>query len=335
MAWSDYLMGTGTRAIATPVPRRDHRLRWIFDAIGVVTLLTDTPVPRRDHRRRWLVCAISVVTLLIARPATAADYAGPLIDAHSHVPDARAIDAYVAAMKRHNVSKVVLLGVGGIQKDDPALIAAAAKKYPDRVIPGLPLPDPQSDGAAARVDAELAKGSGRAIGEVHVRQLSRKIDRDPSEPAFVKVLGVAARRKVPVVIHQELDDRAAAALERALKAAPEATIVLAHGGESAPQQLEGLLARNPNLVIDLSGMHFQRTPRLATEDGPLDPAWKALIERHPERFLMGVDVWAPRLFEPAMLDRLMRWTRRVLGELRPDVAERVAYSNAVRLFGVK
>jgi predicted TIM-barrel fold metal-dependent hydrolase len=265
----------------------------------------------------------------------AADYAGPLIDAHSHVPDARAIDAYVAAMKRHNVSKVVLLGVGAVQKNDPALIAAAAKKYPEHVIAGLPLPDPQSEGAAARVEAELAKGRARAIGEVHIRQVSRKIERDPSEPALVNVLTVAGRHKVPVVFHQELDDRATSALERALKAVSETSIVLAHGGESAPDRLTGLLARHPNLMIDLSGMHFLRTPRLAPENGPLDPGWKALIERHPERFLMGIDVWSPRLFEPAMLDRLMRWTRRVLGELRPDVAERVGHGNAARLFGVK
>jgi predicted TIM-barrel fold metal-dependent hydrolase len=79
-------------------------------------------------------------------------------------------------------------------------------------------------------------------------------------------------------------------------------------------------------------MHFQRKPALASETGPLDPAWKALIEKMPDRFLMGVDVWAPRLFEPATLDRLFKWTRRVLGELRPDVAERVAYKNAAALF---
>ncbi|MGH7308879.1 MAG: amidohydrolase family protein [Candidatus Rokuibacteriota bacterium] len=284
---------------------------------------------------RLFLVVMSVVTALTALPAGAAAYTGPLIDAHSHVPDARAIDAYVAAMKRHNVSKVLLLGVGGIQKNDPALIAAAAKKYPDHVIVGLPLPDPENEAAATRVEAELAKGPARAIGEVHVRQASRKINRDPSEPAFVKILGIAAGRKVPVVIHQELDDRATAALERALQAAPEATIVLAHGGESAPDRLQGLLARNRNLMIDLSGMHFLRTPRLAPENGPLDPGWKALIERQPERFLMGIDVWSPRLLEPAMLDRLMRWTRRVLGELRPEVAERVAHGNAARLFGVK
>jgi hypothetical protein len=33
-----------------------------------------------------------------------------------------------------------------------------------------------------------------------------------------------------------------------------------------------------------------------------------------------------------MLDRLFTWTRRILGELRPDVAERVGHRNAVKLY---
>jgi len=151
-------------------------------------------------------------------------------------------------------------------------------------------------------------------------------------PTKDKVLEVAARHKTPVVIHDELNADATTALEAALSAVPSATIVLAHGGESAPAALEALLGRHRNLVVDLSGMHFQRTPALATEKGPLDPAWKALIVKHPERFVMGIDVWAARLFEPAMLDRLMTWTRRILGELPPEVAERVAHRNATALF---
>lgn len=293
---------------------------------------------RRARRatRTALLLGIIAISLCGTPPTSvAADYTGPLIDAHSHLPSATAIDAYVAAMKRHNVAKVVLLGVGGAQKDDSAWIAGAARKYPDRVIPGLPLPDPTSAAAAARLDDELGKKQARVVGEVHVRQVSRKIDRNPGEPAFVKVLEVAARHQAPVVIHDELDPRAAAALEAALKAQPGATIILAHGGSASPALLEALLRRHPKLMVDLSGMHFQRTPHLATEEGPLDPSWKALIEERPDRFLMGIDLWAPRLFEPAMLDRLMKWTRRVLGELRPEVAQRVAYTNAATLFGVK
>ena len=282
--------------------------------------------------RSRLYVAVALAATLLAAPALAADYAGPLVDAHSHVPNATAIDAYVAAMKRHNISKVILLGVGGVQKDDAAWIAAAAKKYPGQVIPGQPVPDPLAPGAAARLEADIARSGARAVGEVHVRQVSRKIDRSAADPAFVKILEAAAKHKTPVVIHDELNAQATKTLEAALDAVPGATLVLAHGGESTPAALEALLGKHKNLVVDLSGMHFQRTPSLASEKGPIDPAWKTLITKHPERFVMGIDVWAARLFEPAMLDRLMTWTRRILGELPPDVAERVAHKNAGAIF---
>lgn len=279
---------------------------------------------------RLIVALLAVVTL--AAPALAADYAGPLIDAHSHVSSATAIDAYVAAMKRHGVRRVLLLGVGGVQKDDPAWIAAAAKKHGDRVLAGVPVPDPMAPDAAMRLETALTKVKAHAIGEIHVRQVSRKIDRDPTAPAFKRVLETAAKHGLPVVVHDELDDRATAALGEALAGNPKTVIVLAHAGEAAPAKLEPLLARHPNLVVDLSGMHFLRTPSLAGETGHLDPAWKALIEKMPDRFVMGIDVWSPRLFEPAMLDRLMKWTRRILGELTPAAAEQVAYKNAVRIY---
>jgi predicted TIM-barrel fold metal-dependent hydrolase len=270
--------------------------------------------------------------LASAAPALGADYTGPLIDGHSHVSSAAAIDAYVAAMKRHDVRRVLLLGVGGVQKDDPAWIAAAAKKYPDRVLPAAVVPDPMAADAATRLEAALTRVQAHAIGEIHVRQVSRKIDRDPTAPAFTHVLETAAKHGLPVIVHDELNERAAAALGEALAGHPRTVIVLAHAGEAPPSRLEPMLVRHPNLVVDLSGMHFQRTPALATENGPLDPAWKALIEKMPDRFVIGIDVWSPRLFEPAMLDRLMKWTRRILGELPPAVAEQVAYKNAVRLY---
>lgn len=273
-----------------------------------------------------------LLVLLLPAGAAAADYAGPLIDAHSHLPTAKAIEAYVAAMKRHNISKVVLLGVGGVQKEDAQWIAAAAKAYPDRVVAGLPVPDPTRGDAAGTLDVELARTKARVMGEVHLRQVSRKIDRNPNDAAFLDILKLGAERGVPVVIHYEVTPAAGAQLEKALGARPDAVVVLAHAGEAKPAELEKILARNSNLMVDLSGMHFQRTPALATETGPLDPRWKALIEKMPDRFVMGIDVWAPRLFEPPMLDRLMKWTRRVLGELPPAVAERVAWKNAATLY---
>jgi predicted TIM-barrel fold metal-dependent hydrolase len=270
-----------------------------------------------------------LLLLLSAAPALATEYQGPIVDAHAHVPSAAAIDAYVAAMKKHNVTRVVLLGVGAVQKDDVAWIAAAAKKYPSLVVPGAPVADPSDAGAAKAVEA-LDALRARALGEVHGRQVSRKIERDPA--TFGKLFALAANRGVPVIVHAELTDAVARQFDAALAAHRATRVVIAHGGEGPPARVDALLARNPNLSFDLSGMHFQRKPALATETGPLDPAWKAVIEKYPDRFVMGIDVWAPRLFEPAMLDRLMAWTRRILGELKPEVAERVAAKNAAALF---
>jgi predicted TIM-barrel fold metal-dependent hydrolase len=262
-------------------------------------------------------------------PSMAAEYQGPIVDAHSHVSSATAIDAYVAAMKRHNITRVVLLGVGAAQKDDVAWIDAAAKKYPGIVVPGAPVADPSAAGAAKAAEA-LERLKARALGEVHGRQVSRKIERDPG--SFAKLFELAAAKGVPVIIHEELTDDSARKLDTALAAHRKTTVIIAHGGEGPPARVDGLLTRNTNLFFDLSGMHFQRKPALATETGPLDPAWKAVIEKHPDRFLIGIDVWAPRLFEPATLDKLMTWTRRILGELKPTVAERVAAKNAAALF---
>jgi predicted TIM-barrel fold metal-dependent hydrolase len=284
-------------------------------------------------RRAAAIASAALLILTVCGPAAAVDYySGPLIDAHAHLPNASAIDAYVAAMRRHNVTRVLLLGVGGVQPDEQEWIDAALKKYPELVAAGVRVPNPTNMAAAGQLDVELSRTKARVMGEVHIRQASSKIERDPSAPAFMQILELSAQRGVPVVIHDELTPAAAASLEAALAAHRQATIVLAHAGQSKPAALEPLLARNANLKVDLSGMHFQRTPSLARENGPLDRSWKALITKMPDRFLMGLDLWMARLFEPAMLDRLMTWTRRVLGELPPDVAEQVAWKNAATLY---
>ena len=286
-----------------------------------------------DQHRRVVAVALAALTVLgfAGTVFAQSSYTGPLIDSHSHLSGPKVIDAYVDAMRENNVTRVILLGLGGVQKDESAWIAAAARKYTRSVVPGVPVPNPDAPDAASKLDADISRTKARIVGEVHVRHVARKIDRDPSGEAFTKLFEVAARQLTPVVIHHELDDAAAAKLDKALAANRRTTIILSHAGLSTPARLEPLLTRNPNLLVDLSGMHFERKPALATEAGPLDPGFKALIERMPERFLIGIDVWSPKEFQPDMVDRVMKWTRRILGELRPDAAERVAYRNAASL----
>jgi predicted TIM-barrel fold metal-dependent hydrolase len=262
----------------------------------------------------------------------AAPYAGPLIDAHSHLNGPEAIEPLVQAMDRHRILRVALLGVGGVQKDDPTWIARAAERHPNRVIPVAPVSDPLSPDAARRLERDLGSGKYRGAGEVHVHQASRKIRRAIDTPPFRALLDVCAGHGAPFVVHDELTDGLVPELERALDQNRKATIVVAHGGSAEPAVLAGLLTRHENLHVDLSGMHFLRSPALASEAGPLAAGWRDLLTERADRLLAGIDLWAPALFAPAMLDRLMGWTRRILGELPPAAAERIAHGNAVRLY---
>ena len=131
-----------------------------------------------------------------------------MIDAHSHLPNAEVLDGLMAAMKRHNISKVALLGVGAVQPNDLFWIEAAAKSYPEGVIRFAPLPEPTRPEGVKKLDDLLAGGAHKGVGEVHLRQVSRKIDRRADDPVFGQYLDVAAKHAVPVVVHLELDDAA-------------------------------------------------------------------------------------------------------------------------------
>src|SRR3972149_4912978 len=97
------------------------------------------PPPPAGERMKVRGAIIFALLLILAAPLAAASqapYQGPLIDAHSHLPNPQALEANGAATTRHKGGKVVLLGVGGVQKQGVEWIAAAAKRHPDRVIQG-------------------------------------------------------------------------------------------------------------------------------------------------------------------------------------------------------
>ncbi len=74
---------------------------------------------------RTLAALLAGLGLLLAPPSpdrAAEPYARPLVDAHSHLPYLQVLDALIAAMDRHQVARVTLLEVGGVQKDDAAWI---------------------------------------------------------------------------------------------------------------------------------------------------------------------------------------------------------------------
>jgi hypothetical protein len=144
----------------------------VFDTLAGRPVGSGRVLLRAD--RRALLKALAAGVLPMRAGFGATPYAGPLIDAHSHLNAPETIEPLVAALDRHKIAKVALLGVGGVQQDDAAWIARAAERYPDRVIAVAPVSDLLAADAARRLERDLASGRFRGAGEVHVHQASRK-----------------------------------------------------------------------------------------------------------------------------------------------------------------
>jgi hypothetical protein len=97
------------------------------------------------------------------------------------------------------------------------------------------------------------------------------------------------------------------------------------------ERVDALLARYPLLMGELS-----YRPGLTCADGAggerLCPQWRALLLKHPNRFVIGSDTWVNQRW--LYYGDLMKGYRNWLGELPPDVARNIAWNNAARLFGL-
>ena len=90
------------------------------------------------------------------------------------------------------------------------------------------------------------------------------------------------------------------------------------------QRVGELLDRYPMLWVELA----LRTD--VASGGSLDPEWRKLFMRHPDRFLIGTDTWVTSRWESVVSasEAVQVW----LKQLPREVAEQIAWKNGDRLF---
>jgi hypothetical protein len=98
-------------------------------------------------------------------------------------------------------------------------------------------------------------------------------------------------------------------------------------GGTPVERVDALMARYPLLMGELS-----YRPGLVCEGGQLCPEWRVLMLKYPERFMIGSDTWVNQRW--LYYGDLMQGYRIWLGGLPPAVAQRIAWDNGARLFGV-
>jgi hypothetical protein len=271
--------------------------------------------------------------------ARAADYGGPLFDAHLHYNEEaqkpHPLPDVLARMRRNGVKAIV---ANSRPNDGTKALAASAqtREAGVTVIPFVRLYRNRADydnwfrdeSIYAMVQMELAAGTAagpyRGLGEFHLYDSA-----NANGPVAKKLMALADEKNLAVLAH--VDD---VAIDLLMANTPskgqKVRLVWAHTGIGGPPvaRVEQLLAKYPLLMGELS-----YRPGLTCEGGKLCPEWRALILKFPGRFLIGSDTWVNERWD--QYDELMKGYRTWLGDLPAEVARKVAWDNAAALFEVK
>ncbi len=244
----------------------------------------------------------------------------PVFDAHIHFsrPDwavytpERALDILArAGVRRAIVSSTPDDGTLKLYDLAPKKIAPFLRPYRTRDDMSTWARDPA---VAAYVEERLKRGVHRGIGEFHMG--ASYVD----GAALKRLAALAAQRDLFFQAHVDEET-----IEKLLIAYPDVRMLWAHAGmSSSAATVQKLLDRHPKLWVELA----LRTD--VAPGGTLDPEWRAVFLRYPDRFMVGTDTWVTSRWE--IIGDATRTVQRWLSQLPADVAEKIAWRNGDRLF---
>lgn len=164
------------------------------------------------------------------------------------------------------------------------------------------------------MDQEIGKGGYAGIGEFFL------FDGQVNTPVVRHMVELATNRRL--VLHARSDP---AAIRQLFEMGPRLRILWAHAGMfTKPETVGEMLNRYPNLWVEISH-RIDIAP-----GGELDPAWRAVMLRFPNRFLLGSGTYRYEYWYQ------FRYThthyREWLLQLPPEPREMIAYRNGLRLF---
>ena len=263
---------------------------------------------------RRVASMTALAVLGAAGPAIAEDL--PITDAHLHYSQNSRQDYTPAAV-------LALLDQAGVRRafvsstpdENTVQLYEAA---PDRIVPVLrPYRQPGELGTwhldptvVSYLEQRLTRPIYRGIGEFHLS------GSDARAPVVRQVAELAARHSLFLHCHCDAE-----ATEILLGLVPGVRVLWAHAGmSSGPDDVGRLVGASKNLFVELA-LRSDVAP-----GGQLDPAWRDLFVRHPDRFMVGTDTWVASRWES--LVGVQAATRTWLGQLPPHLARRVASDNA-------
>ena len=224
-----------------------------------------------------------------------------------------------------------------------ASIVEAARAHPDRFVPFVSVSPERASYRAlwtrndpallAELERELRTGRYAGIGEISVVHFPGEgfpeADFDPAGPTMRGIMKLAEQHRVPVMIHSEITRLDA--FSRLVGEFPAVTVIWAHGGYTPYVLAARMLDAHPNLIYELSARTWAEHPRspdytIFRNETAVWPRWLELVERHPQRFIIGTDA-AQRGNDREKVSRV----RLFLSQLTPSTRALVAMGNLDRI----
>jgi hypothetical protein len=274
-----------------------------------------------------LLPLLTLLALLLGAGAPLAQGRAPLpiFDTHVHYsraawdpfpPDVVEQKLAAAGVPRALVSSSPDDGTLTLVGRDPARFVPELRPYRGEVGSGNWMHDAATP---AYLAGRLERGGYKGIGEFHLHSAA-----DARTPVLREVARLAVRHGILLHVHA-----GAAPVAVLFELEPKVRILWAHAGMSTPPgEVRRMMDAHRNLWAELSFREWEILP-----GGRLDPAWRALLLAHPDRFMIGTDTYANGRWEG--YGELVAGHRRWLALMPPEVAEAIAWRNAARVLGVK
>ena len=218
---------------------------------------------------------------------------------------------------------------------------------PDRIVPiWSPYRTPgdwstwaHDNGVLERARQAMGTGTYQGIGELH---LIGGFAPHWRSPVIAGLAQIAEEYDVPLLLHTELSRPDY--MIGLCKAYPAVRLLWAHAGAIlTAEQVSDVMNRCPNVWSELSARdpwRFVNNP-ITNRKNALLPEWRDLINRFPDRFMIGSDpVWPVERLdswdEPdtgwQQYGRFIRFHRQWIDRLPPALARKLRLDNAVQFF---
>lgn len=185
----------------------------------------------------------------------------------------------------------------------------------------------------------LASGKYRGVGEIHISDgIGPRMDSE----IFNQVLQIAAQFDAPVNLHTNASSFEY--MRRICARHSKTRFIWAHAGGLQAEAVGKLLSQCNNVWVEFSARDHLKSVGgvpVADDNGNLQKGWLALMQRYPDRFMIGsdpiwpvseIDSWHTADTGWNTVDEVYAYHRRWLKTLPAGLAEKVRYRNAVDLF---